>query len=54
MLLRKFSKTIKSLVDEEKSYSPWPLKGQIDFNLAPVQLDLCSLKEINSMMLTIF
>lgn len=52
MMLRKFSKTVKALVEEE-TVIPWSLKGQIDYNLTPVYLSLFSLKAISSMMLTI-
>jgi hypothetical protein len=52
MMLRKFSKTVKGLVEEE-TVTPWSLKGQIDFNLTPVNLNLYSLKAISSMTPTI-
>jgi len=54
MVLRKLSKTIKGLIEEQSSYTPWPLKGQIDYNLTPVNILSFSLKEINNMMPTIF
>lgn len=54
MLLSKFSKTIKALIQEKDSYTPWPLKSQIDYNLTPVLCLLFSLKAINNMTLMIF
>ena len=34
--LTKFSKTVKSLIQFEDPYAPWPLKSQVDYNLTPV------------------
>jgi len=48
MMLRKLSKTFKALASEKDVYAPWPLKGQIDYNLTPVIYLLCSLKVISS------
>jgi hypothetical protein len=52
MLLTKFSKTVKALIEYEDSYTPWPLKSQIDYNLTPVTDFLLSLKAISSTTLT--
>lgn len=53
MMLRKLSKTVKQLAETDSAYAPWPLKGQIDYNISPVNIYLFSLRVTSNTMPTI-
>lgn len=48
VMLRKLSKGLKQLCEEESVATPWAIKGQIDYNLTPVILLLSSSKGTSS------